>query len=43
MNKIDEMGFRELSILQSMKAENRIPLFKPPYLKKPHLLYIRVS
>ena len=30
-------------IFLSMKAENRIPLFKPPYLKKPHLLYIRVS
>lgn len=30
-------------IFLSMKAENRIPFFKPPYLKKPHLLYIRVS
>lgn len=34
MNKIDEMGFRELSILQSMKTENRIPLFKPPLPKE---------
>lgn len=25
-------------IFLSMKAENRIPLFKPPYLKKPHLI-----
>ena len=42
MNKIDEKVFMDLNIFLSMKAENRIPLFKPPYPKVLYLNYIEV-